>query len=172
MTGALRIARQQPAAQTSSLFRPKKKRSPNLSARLAGRTLFCGVAARVRHAANRGRRLLRTATVAPVLRRRSVSGFELVGRVGGPVFHDVVPGIHRRGQQVLPVVAMPERIEIEQRRWTFHSADPLRGVPRPQEPGEKVLQFRDTHDVDLHCAILSLMIQFGARADNPDKYLQ
>lgn len=67
---------------------------------------------------------------------------------GRPVFDDVVPRIHRAGQQILPMIAVPERIEAECgcRAGFWPRARFFFGVGRAQKPGEKVLEDIYSHD--------------------------
>jgi hypothetical protein len=140
--------------QTFSLT---KKISKPLSARLSSRAFFCPRFAY---------------SWARLVRRRGVVRIVPLGRRrNAPVFDHVTACVHRRRQQVLPVITVPHRIEIENRRRIAGPGGLIgyRLGMRMSEPGEQTADFIEQHGnllkhiatTAFHHAIANALQQLG-----------
>lgn len=148
MIAAARVARLQALFERADFFVLRKRGLQTFVCAAYGRAFFMVLPRTYTNSERPRRRSMPAAAVAPFICPGASRRFEFAGR-NGPIFHDVVPGVHRRRKQVLPVIAVPERVEIQQRRRAARSADTNRGSwgswKRPK-PREEVLQIRDMHD--------------------------
>jgi hypothetical protein len=137
--------------ERADFFVSEKEVSKPLSARLIGRAFFCRGCGGSIPVDSRGRCCQRSttpATIAAAFTRTSGARcFQFAGGYG-PVFHDVVPCIHRGGQQILPMIPVPERVDVEQWCRAMLCVRALRACRERQNPGEALqdLETCDSHD--------------------------
>jgi hypothetical protein len=76
----------------------------------------------------------------------------LLGRFGlqTPVFHYIVPGVHRGTQQVVPVIAVPRTISVEL------TGGGLIGTVDFHEPMHPTSQSRQHDDLPLHANVFMM----------------